>query len=118
MSLFLLTLIADGVTVFITGHEYVHILCISLALYESASSAKVNWANSEGFLVGPWENVGPPQLSGGLQWGNEVKSSQVYFYSTFKNNRVAPKCCTTNTIQQKQFIKKKIYIYNKKKIII
>ncbi len=27
---------------------------------------------------------------------------KVYFYSTFKNNRVAPKCCTTNTIQQKQ----------------
>ncbi len=36
----------------------------------------------------------------------ESMSSQVkvYFYSTFKNNRVAPKCCTTNTIQQKQFI--------------
>ncbi len=39
----------------------------------------------------------------------QVKSSQVkvYFYSTFKNNRVAPKCCTTNTIQQKQLKKTK-----------
>ncbi len=34
----------------------------------------------------------------------KYKSTQVkvYFYSTFKNNRVAPKCCTTNTIKQKQ----------------
>ncbi len=43
-------------------------------------------------------------------FGTFIFKSQVkvYFYSTFKNNRVAPKCCTTNTIQKKQFIKNKI----------
>ncbi len=28
-------------------------------------------AKSEGFIVGPCENVGPPQLPGGLQWRKE-----------------------------------------------
>ncbi len=32
---------------------------------------------------------------------------KVYFYGTFKNNRVAPRCCTTNTIQQKKKIESK-----------
>jgi len=75
---------ADVVTVFITGQGDIQILSKSitgqgdiqilsksLAVYERASSWKVNWAKSEGFLVGPWRNGGPPKLPGGLQWNIE-----------------------------------------------
>lgn len=42
-----------------------------LDIYEKASSAKVNWEKSYGFIVGQWENGGPPTLPGGLHWGRE-----------------------------------------------
>lgn len=44
---------ADDVTVFIAGQEDIQTLCKSLAVYDRASSAKINWAKSEGFIVGP-----------------------------------------------------------------
>lgn len=42
----------DDITVFITGQEDITILTNTIKLYEKASSAKVNWTKSEGFIVG------------------------------------------------------------------
>lgn len=60
---------ADDVSIFIIGQEDIQILCESLDVYEKASSAKVNWGKSNGFIVGQWENGGPPKLPGGLVIG-------------------------------------------------
>jgi len=57
---------ADDITVFITEKEDIEILTKTIELYEKASSAKVNWTKSEGFMIGNLENF--PQLPGRLQW--------------------------------------------------
>lgn len=59
---------ADDVTLFITGQDDIVNLTKNIGLYEKASSAKVNWTKSEGFIMGKWENVKLPQLPEGLQW--------------------------------------------------
>lgn len=40
-----------------------------LNIYEKASSAKVNWEKSEGYLLGDWQGRTPPVLPGGVKWG-------------------------------------------------
>ena len=62
---------ADDLTVLITGQDDVDSLRSVLVQYERASSAKVNWAKSEGLLLGTWTNRTIPLLPGGLQWGRE-----------------------------------------------
>lgn len=37
-----------------------------LNIYEKASSAKVNWEKSEGYLLGDWQGRTPPVLPGEL----------------------------------------------------
>lgn len=59
---------ADDITVFISNQDDITILNQTLGLYERASSARVNWSKSEGFIVGGWEGTGFPQLPGGLRW--------------------------------------------------
>ncbi len=69
---------ADDITVFITGKEDITILTNIINLYEKASSAKVNWTKSEGFMVGNVQNL--PQLSGGLQWKKDgLKILGIFF---------------------------------------
>ena len=56
---------------FITSQNDAKILEEKLALYEKASSAKVNWSKSEGLLLGEWNNTQKPTLPAGLQWNTE-----------------------------------------------
>lgn len=70
---------ADDVTVIISGKDDVSVLCNALQVYGRASSAEVNWAKCEGFLVGEWGRGGAPALPGGVQWGREgMKCLGVY----------------------------------------
>ncbi|KAI4883755.1 hypothetical protein NFI96_007667 [Prochilodus magdalenae] len=62
---------ADDITVFLKSQADVHALLRVLGLYMGASSARVNWAKCESFLLGQWERTGPPFLPAGLQWGRE-----------------------------------------------
>ncbi len=49
-------------------------------MYEKATSARVNWAKSEAFLVGNWEDTPPPLLSSVLSWNKTgVKLLGIYF---------------------------------------
>ncbi|KAI4900412.1 hypothetical protein NFI96_009713, partial [Prochilodus magdalenae] len=74
---------ADDVTVLVTAQEDVEVLESSLEVYEKASSAKVNWGKSEGFLMGSWAGMGAPRLPGGLTWGREgLKVLGVFLGST------------------------------------
>ncbi len=69
---------ADDITVFITGKEDITILTNIINFYEKASSAKVNWTKSEGFMVGNVQNL--PQLPGWLQWKKDgLKILGVFF---------------------------------------
>lgn len=69
---------ADDITVFITGQEDIEILTKTIKLYEKASSAKVNWKKSEGFMIGKLENF--PKLPGGLQWRRDgLRILSVFF---------------------------------------
>ncbi|KAK5933249.1 hypothetical protein CgunFtcFv8_013744 [Champsocephalus gunnari] len=60
---------ADDINIIIQGHTDVQELKESLALYEKASSAKVNWGKSEAVLVGQWRVGDIPSLPGGIRWG-------------------------------------------------
>ncbi len=52
--------------------------------YEKVSSAVVNWGKSEGYIIGKWEDVGPPKLPCGLQWGREgIKALGVFIKLIF-----------------------------------
>lgn len=62
---------ADDVTVFISNQSDVVCLQNALALYEKASSARVNWAKSEALWVGPGRDHARPSLPGGLEWKRE-----------------------------------------------
>ncbi|MGL5102459.1 MAG: reverse transcriptase domain-containing protein, partial [Plesiomonas sp.] len=62
---------ADDVTVFIRGQDDIQVLKEQLALYERASSAKVNWSKCEGLLLGEWTCKQKPNLPAGLQWSRE-----------------------------------------------
>lgn len=62
---------ADDVTVFIKQQKDVEVLIQNLSLFERASSAKVNWAKCEGYVLGQWEGTGPLRLPAGLQWNTE-----------------------------------------------
>ena len=73
------TAYADDVNIFIKDQEDVQVLVDSLALYEKASSATVNWAKCEALRVGRWRGRAVPCLPGGLQWGrNGMKVLGVY----------------------------------------
>ena len=73
------TAYADDVNVFIQDQGDVQVLVDSLALYEKASSATVNWAKSEALQVGRWREGTVPCLPGGLQWGrNGMRVLGVY----------------------------------------
>ncbi|KAJ4942904.1 hypothetical protein JOQ06_005416, partial [Pogonophryne albipinna] len=60
---------ADDINIIIQGHTDVQELKESLALYEKASSARVNWGKSEAVLVGQWRVGDIPSLPGGIRWG-------------------------------------------------
>lgn len=73
---------ADDVTVFITGQTDIQILEQKLALYEQASSAKVNWSKCDGLILGEWKNKEQPTLPVGLKWSSEgLKFLGVFFGS-------------------------------------
>ncbi len=61
----------DDITVFIKNKRDVEALTESLNVYEKASSARVNWDKSEGFIMGNWQEEPPPVLPGGVKWGKE-----------------------------------------------
>lgn len=70
---------ADDITVCISGQNDVTALETGIKQYEMASSAKVNWEKSEGFIIGWWRDTGPPILPGGLNWGREcIKALGVF----------------------------------------
>lgn len=56
---------------FITRQEDIRSLNENIKLYEKASTAKVNWEKSEGYIMGQWDEVGYPKLPGGFRWGRE-----------------------------------------------
>ena len=60
---------ADDIDIIIQDHTDVQELKESLALYEKASSARVNWGKSEAVLVGQWRVGDIPSLPGGIRWG-------------------------------------------------
>jgi len=63
---------ANDVTVCISGQNDVTALETSIRQYEMASSARVNWEKSEGFIIGRLRDTGPPvELPGELIWGRE-----------------------------------------------
>lgn len=62
---------ADDVTVLVTSQDDVHVLEQKLALYEKASSAKVNWSKCESLILGEWRHEATPTLPAGLQWSKE-----------------------------------------------
>uniref|UniRef100_H3BW47 Reverse transcriptase domain-containing protein n=1 Tax=Tetraodon nigroviridis TaxID=99883 RepID=H3BW47_TETNG len=62
---------ADDVSLFVTSQRDVDCLQDTLALYEKASSARVNWAKSEALLVGQWRGQVVPSLPGGLEWSKD-----------------------------------------------
>lgn len=62
---------ADDISVFIKNENDIRVLKESLDLYEKASSARVNWSKSEGFIIGDWQERPPPVLPGGVKWGKE-----------------------------------------------
>lgn len=53
---------ADDITVFIKNKSDVEALKESLNVYEKASSARVNWNKSEGFIMGNWQEEPTPVL--------------------------------------------------------
>lgn len=59
---------AVDVTVFIQNHRDVQELKESLVLYGKASSARVNWGKSGGYLVGQWSFGSTLGLPGNLRW--------------------------------------------------
>ena len=59
---------ADDLNVFIADQRDVAALQDSLAVYEKASSARVNWGKSEALQVGQWEGRAVPRLPTQLQW--------------------------------------------------
>lgn len=70
---------ADDVTVFIKSQDDVKVLTKIIGKYEKASSARVNWGKSEGYIIGKWEEVGLPKLPCGLHWGREgIKALGVF----------------------------------------
>ena len=73
---------ADDVNVFIHDQHDVQQLQESLVCYGRASSARVNWEKSEGFLMGQWSPGTEPGLPGNLQWGrNGIKVLGVHLGS-------------------------------------
>jgi len=61
----------NDVTVCILGQNDVTALETSIRQYEMASSARVIWEKSEGFIIGQWRDTGPPKLPGELIWGRK-----------------------------------------------
>ncbi len=73
---------ADDINVLVRDQEDIEVLRQSLATYERASSARVNWGKSEACLMGRWSGEGSPKLPGNLQWGNRgLKVLGVYLGS-------------------------------------
>lgn len=62
---------ADDINVFVSDQEDVHQLQNTLHLYEKATSANVNWAQSEALLLDQWRHQAVPSLPGALEWGKE-----------------------------------------------
>lgn len=62
----------DDVTVFIKNQGDIQTFIHSLAIYTSASSARVYWDKCESFLTGQWQEQGPPTLPGRLQSGKAL----------------------------------------------
>uniref|UniRef100_A0A4W5KWL2 Reverse transcriptase domain-containing protein n=1 Tax=Hucho hucho TaxID=62062 RepID=A0A4W5KWL2_9TELE len=62
---------ADDVTVVIRSDEDVKKLVSSLDVYQRASSSRINWQKSVSFLLGKWENGGPPVLPRLCSWSLE-----------------------------------------------
>lgn len=57
-----LSVYADDVTVVIKSDEDVNNLISSLKVYQKASSSRINWLKSATFLMGYWEDGGPPNF--------------------------------------------------------
>lgn len=71
---------ADDLSVFVTTDQDVAVLESRIIMYEKATSARVNWAKSEAFLVGSWEDTTPPLLPSVLSWSKTgVKLLGIYF---------------------------------------
>lgn len=62
---------ADDVTVFIRSAQDVRILREYLEVYQKASSSRINWQKCASFLLGEWENGGPPVLPQNCSWSLE-----------------------------------------------
>ncbi len=60
----------------------------SLNVYEKASSARVNWNKSEGFIMGNWQEEPPPVLPGGVKLGKEGLK---FFRGIFREGKIPGK---------------------------
>lgn len=73
---------ADDITVFVNHKDDIKRLFEVLYCYEKASSAKVNWNESEAFWVGQGHLESIPQLPWDLRWGREgIKLLGIFFGS-------------------------------------
>lgn len=62
---------ADDVTVVIRSDEDVKKMIASLNIYQRVSSSRINWNKCSSFLLGKWENGGPPVLPQHCSWSLE-----------------------------------------------
>uniref|UniRef100_A0A8C4RDJ9 Reverse transcriptase domain-containing protein n=1 Tax=Erpetoichthys calabaricus TaxID=27687 RepID=A0A8C4RDJ9_ERPCA len=62
---------ADDVTVVITEPNDVVLLQDCLQVFQTVSSARVNWSKCNAFLMGKWD-CPPPSLPSGLTWNSKV----------------------------------------------
>ena len=60
---------ADEVNVLVQGQGDIQELEASLAVYEKATTARVNWEKSEACVIGQWDAGRIPCLPGNLTWG-------------------------------------------------
>ena len=60
---------ADDVNVLVQGQGDIQELEASLAVYENATTARVNWGKSEACVIGQWDAGRIPRLPGNLTWG-------------------------------------------------
>ncbi len=75
-----LTAYADDVTVFIRSEDDVKHLFSCLNIFQSASSARVNWEKTDTLLLGHWSDQSPPQLPYQRLWNKEgVKILGLFF---------------------------------------
>lgn len=61
---------ADDVTGIIRSQDVMD-LGVDLEIYQKASSSRINWQKCASFLMGEWENEGPPKLPHNCSWSLE-----------------------------------------------